>query len=144
MASGGNSIWRVLFKLFDNFIEARDQYNKIKANEESKKVSTLLGKKSITNSIIALVLFAGGIALTLWGWSIMQNQSLAGVFGIILLIIGIVLLIYPILFMIISLNYLIKQLCLNKRAVGWIALAIFVLVIVLAGVGTYFGIQMVG
>ena len=61
-----------------------------------------------------------------------------------LIILGISMIFYPLAFLILSLNLVIKQLLLNKKPLGFIALSIFLLMIALIVVGviltfTYLG-----
>lgn len=124
MASGGKSIWSLLFAILGNFIEARDEYNKIKQSEDISLESKVFGKKSIKCSIIGTVLFCLAIACVIWGFSLLWSTSF--IFGIVLIALGVGLVFYPAVYLILSLNYLIKQLCLNKKAVGFVSLAIFI------------------
>ena len=135
-------IFSLIFKIFDKFVDIRVAYNDIKSNPEAKQTSTVLAKKSILYSIIGAVVFAISFALIFWGFSLVDNASV--LFGIVLIILGISMIFYPLICLILSLNLIIKQLLLNKKPLGFVALSIFLLMISLIVVGviltfTYLG-----
>lgn len=135
-------IFSFLYKIFGKFVDIKVAYNDIKANPEAKQTSTVLAKKSILYSIIGAVVFAISFALIFWGFSLVDSASVF--FGIVLIILGISMIFYPLAFIILSLNLVIKQLLLNKKPLGFIALSIFLLMIALIVVGviltfTYLG-----
>ena len=140
--ANNKGIFSLIFKIFDKFVDIRVAYNDIKSNPEAKKTSTVLAKRSILYSIIGAVVFAISFALIFWGFSLVDSASVF--FGIMLIILGISMIFYPLAFLILSLNLVIKQLLLNKKPLGFIALSIFLLMIALIVVGviltfTYLG-----
>ena len=127
MASGGKSIWSLLFGILGNFIETRDEYNKIKKNVDTRQESKVMGKKSIKCSIIGTILFCLATFCLIWGFSMLLSEYF--IFGIVLVALGVGLVFYPAVYLILSLNYLIKQLCLNKKTIGFVSLFIFIVAI---------------
>ena len=129
-----NGIFNLLFKVFGKFIDIKSAYNDIKANPESKQNSTVFAKKSILYSILGAIVFAMCFAFIFWGFSLLDSSSVF--FGIILIILGLSVIFYPFVYLILSLNLVIKQLLLNKKPLGFVALSIFLLmlVIIIAGI----------
>lgn len=116
--------WNYIWFFFDRFSQAREDYNRIKADDELRKTSTLLGKRAIVYNIIMLIFMGGAAALAIFG------LTLSGI-ATILCIAGAIILYVPMLpYLALSLNLAIKQLCLNKRAIGWIMLILPLLITV--------------
>lgn len=133
-----NNLWKSL--LFWNNINIR--YQNIKNNEEERPKSIKMGVHSIVNSIIGVIIACLGIWLlivciqNLQALNVEASPDWAG--DLILAgmdatfyIIGIVLgagVVIAALFggMVRALIYLIYQLKLNKRAIGWVALGILI------------------
>lgn len=126
--ANNNSLGRLLFRCFSSFLDLRVLYNDIKNNPEAKKTSTVLGKKAILYWVGFILTLALGGGLIFWG-STMLNSALA-IFGIVIMVAGIGTAFYALMFFIISLNATIKQLCLNRKATGWVALSLLILTIV--------------
>lgn len=106
--------------LLDRLLTIRMTYNDIKSNEETRKASTVLGKRALIYEIIFIVLVGGGAALVTVGLSILE--TIAFFWGIFVVILGGALMLTSIIYFILALNCAIKQLCLNRRAIGWITL----------------------
>lgn len=128
MAGNGYNNWNLFLRVFGHFIEIRDIYKEIKNNEEAKKTSTLMAKKTILYSFLFLITLAISFATIIWAISLMQG--LAVIFAVVLFVIGITIGIYSLIYLPLALNTLIKQFCLNRKPLAWVALAIFVLIIV--------------
>lgn len=121
-----------MWKFFESFLNAKDEYKGIKSSEE-RTTSSKFGVKSILYSVLFLVLVSSGLALGYW--SLTMFDSLAIIFGIILLITAIGLLFYSVTYLILALVTCIMQLCINRRASGWIALSIILLIVSAVVVG---------
>lgn len=112
----------------DRIIYARDKYDEIKANEEERKTSTLLGRRALIYDIILLIFVGGAAALTIWGITMDSGWKIA------LFILAGILVVAMIPFYILAFNFSIKQLCLNKRPVGWISLLLPIILTVAVAV----------
>lgn len=131
-----NSLGKILFHGFSTFLDLRTLYNDIKNNPEAKKTSTVLGKKAIGFWIGFILSLAAGGGLIFWGISMFQSIYI--IFGIILLVAGVSIAGYSLLFLVVSINATIKQLCLNRKVVGWVALSLHIITIIAIGVGILF------
>ena len=109
-------------------INSRMMYNNLKNDEYARKETTLLGKRALRH-ILTFLLF-WGLAI----FSIFKVFEYARSYQILMMILFIVIAIYlvayGILFLPLALNLTIKQLKLNKRAIGWIDLTLFILAII--------------
>lgn len=104
---------------------------RIKEDPELRPRSVRLGVMSIVFSVFTFIFAVGGAWLFNFGMNFMQSDSV--LIGIFLLVLGLGVLIIGSLNMLIqALLRMIAQFTVNKRAVGWIALVMFVAVIVLA------------
>lgn len=123
--------WRIFFFL-DSIVEHRDAYDRIKSNDEERKTSKELGLKAVKYNItyfiltaiftlcaILTYLFFGGIVAGWWK-------------GIITLLFAIAALPYMPIYFILALNCDIKQMKLNKLAIGWVSLMFTLLILVAA------------
>lgn len=128
-----NSFLGVFFKVFEDFVNNRSLYKEIKSNEEAKKVSVVMAKKSIVYSIAFLL--TAGISFGLIFWGISLFGSLAVVLGIILVIMGVVIGIYALIYLPLALSTLIRQFTLNRKPLTWIALAILIIILTALIVG---------
>ena len=117
----------ILF-IIDRMIEAREKYELIKQDPEERKTSTLLGRRALVYDIILLIFVGGAAALTIWGLTMDSAWKIA------LFILAGLIAVSMIPFYIIALNFSIKQLCLNKRAIGWISLLLPILIAIAAAV----------
>lgn len=120
--------------LLSKFADTREIYNNLKKDPEERKVTTYMGRHALLYIILFAVLFIGGPSLTIWCASSFISEHV--LWGVILLILGIVIALYGLILIPIILNYTIKQLVLNKRAIGWIALILF-LVVIAVGVAAF-------
>lgn len=114
--------WNYIFFFIDRFAMARNDYNRIKADDELRKTSTLLGKRAIVYNIIMLIFMGGAAGLAIFG------LSLTGIATILCIAGAVILYVAMLPYLILSLNLAIKQLCLNKRAIGWIMLILPLLI----------------
>lgn len=120
--------------ILTNFVDTREVYNNLKEDAEERKITTYMGKRALLYTILFAFLFIGGPSLAIWcASSLISTRPLL---GIVLLIAGVVIAVYGLVLFPIILNYIIKQLILNKRAIGWIALVLF-LVVIAIGVGAF-------
>ncbi len=115
--------------MISKFTDTRVVYNNLKKDPEERKLTTYMGKRALANLALFALFFIGGPTLTIWCAS--SYISTNPIFGVVLLIAGIVIAAYSLLLIPIILNYIVKQLILNKRAIGWIALILFIAVIAL-------------
>lgn len=118
---------RYLFILnfVSKMLDIRTSYNDIKNNADAKKVSTLLGKRGL-RYIISFLLTAGigGIVVS---YFLKYIDTLAIIFAILGIILGVSLIIISIFYVLLGLSCTIKQLKLNKKAIGWIDLVLIML-----------------
>lgn len=114
--------WNYIFFFIDRFALARNDYNRIKADAELRKTSTLLGKRSIVYNIIMLVFMGGAAALAIFGLTLTGLATILCIAGAVILYAAML----P--YLILTLNLAIKQLCLNKKAIGWIMLILPLLI----------------
>ena len=115
-----STVESILF-FFDRMIEAREKYDAIKQNEAEREVSTELGRRALIYDIVLLIFVGGAAALAIWGITIDSGWRIA------LYILAGIIAVAMIPFYILAFNFSIKQLCLNKRAIGWITLLIPIL-----------------
>lgn len=125
---------------FTFWIKAEYRYQKIKSNEQKKDKSVSLGVRSIIQSIICgvlVVLFLWGLVACIGHLSELNSGKVNGVSqGLpIITILGMVFtavgaLVSFVQGVIGGLVYMIYQFKLNKRAIRWVALVIWVLVII--------------
>ncbi|MBE5735113.1 MAG: hypothetical protein E7361_01540 [Clostridiales bacterium] len=111
-----------LLKFIDYFIEARIAYNNAKSNPEIKNNTVAFAKRAILYIILYAGLCFGGLALFVYGFN---NIPFAFFLALLALVVGIYLFLYGFPFIFISLNLVIKQLCLNKKFLGWLALVLY-------------------
>lgn len=114
--------WNYIFFFIDRFAMARNDYNRIKADEELRKTSTLLGKRAIVYNIIMLIFMGGAAGLAIFG------LTLTGIATILCIAGAVILYVAMLPYLILSLNLAIKQLCLNKKAIGWVMLILPLLI----------------
>ena len=112
----------------DRIIYAREKYDELKANEEERKTSTLLGRRALIYDIILLIFVGGAAAFTIWGITIESGWKIA------LFILSVILFLAMIPFYILAFSFSIKQLCLNKRPIGWISLLLPILLTIAVAV----------
>ena len=105
----------------DRLIYAREMYNEIKQNDAERKTSTLLGRRALIYDIILLIFVSGAAALAIYGITMESGWKIA------LFIVAGIVFAAMIPFYILAFNFSIKQLCLNKRPIGWISLLIPIL-----------------
>ena len=115
-----------IFFMIDRMLWARENYDRIKQDEEERKTSTLLGRRALSYDIVLLIFWGGAAALVIWG------ITMASGWKYVLYIVAALFALTMIPFCILALNFSIKQLCLNKRAIGWISLLLPLLILIAA------------
>ena len=128
-----NSFLKLMLDMFFEYADIRTKYNEIKSNEESKQISTLLAKKSIKFSIIAIILTAFAGLMAFGGIKLLDGILV--VLGFILIAMAVVTMIYVIGYYILSLITIIRQFSFNRKGCSIFALILNVLTI-LAFIGT--------
>ncbi|MBE7076635.1 MAG: hypothetical protein E7374_01940 [Clostridiales bacterium] len=116
-----------LLKFIELTINARIAYNNAKEDPEVRKSITKFGTRALFYLSVFLLLCGGGIGIFVLS---LGNFMSAGIF---LSIIGIVSSVYMFIwglpYFVLALNLTIKQLRLNKKFVGWLALSIIILIV---------------
>ena len=122
-----------LFKFVELLVNARIAYNNVKNDEEAKKTTTIFGKRSLVYVFIFALMAAGATALIYWG---IVNFATSWIFlAIFAFVISVYLVIYAIGMFVLSLNLAIKQISLNKKPVGIIALVFNIIIAVALIIG---------
>ena len=123
-----NSFLKLLIDMFYEFTDIKTKSAEIGANEQSKKESTLLAKKSIKFSVVTIILallsglcFYGGIKLL---------DGVLFALGIVLIVMGGAIAIYVLGYYILSLISIIKQYSFNNKGVTTFALVLNILSVV--------------
>lgn len=112
---------------WDRMIDARIRFNELKKDDEARKVTTEMGKKALIYNIVLLIFLGAATALVIWGVTIEATWRIA------LFVAAGILAVAMIPYFILVFNFSIKQLCLNKRAIGWVSLIMpFVITIAVA------------
>ncbi|MDE7296243.1 MAG: hypothetical protein K2N84_03155 [Clostridia bacterium] len=130
-----------ILHLIEKMVDIRVKYKEIKNNEEERPKSTVMGKSAIMYNIIFLILIACGVAVLIAGIGLLGTIGI--LFGIILAFAGAVFILVSFVYLLLALNCAIKQLILNKRAIGWVSLTITLLIIVAAVVAVAIGLSSV-
>jgi len=119
----------LLFKLgSSHVVNSRLMYHRLKAEDYARERTTLLGRRGLRH-ILSFMLFvsvavAAFVMCFKWG-------AQGKIFLMILAIIpGVYATAYSILFLPLALNLTIKQLRLNKKAIGYINVALLILVLI--------------
>ena len=110
--------------IISKIISSIHKFKGIKNNSELRPVYTKYGVLSIVYSVLSVLSLLSMFLTT--GLQSVENPVFA-FFGLILLV-GISI-ICPILFLIYSISNMVMQLSLNKKAIGFIALAVCVLIL---------------
>lgn len=136
MADNSFSFLKLILAILDFKVKARATFEQVKSDSELKQRSKMFGVHSIWFTIAMLAVICAGVASVVWIVSILNQDAIMVVIGlIILLIFLIVLTIWGGSYLIIaSLTCWIYQLRLNKKAIGWVAMALFFVAI--AGIAT--------
>lgn len=108
--------------LINMLLRGINRYHKIKNNPEKREVSVSFGVHSIVFSVIAVLCASLGLIM---GSDFGVTNGL-GAFFVLIFSVAIAY-IGPILFLFYSFLYMIWQFSINKRAIGWFALAVFIL-----------------
>lgn len=117
-----------LLKFAELLLNARIAYNNVKKDEEAKKTADMFGKRSLVYFLVFAVV--GGLAGALIFWCVTNFVSQFVFLAILGFVASLYLIVYALGFYILSFNLAIKQKCLNKKAVGIIALILNVIVLV--------------
>ena len=119
-----NALWTLLL----NFTSAREMYKNLKANDFARQRTTLFGRKALINIIWLTIMAALSVFVAYL--MVLEFSKLALITGV-LAAIGLVLCAVILLTrIIVTLNQVVKQLKLNKKAIGYIALALYLIVLI--------------
>jgi len=128
MASNGKGIWHFL-NFIGKLADDRIIYENIKKDPDLKPYSKHFGWSVIWHSLLFLLF--GGVG------GIITTACFSKEYGIILNIVGIIfgigLILASLEMLLFALSHTIKQLKLNRRAISWVALVVFILCIVAVG-----------
>ncbi|MEG1582180.1 MAG: hypothetical protein RR334_03400 [Clostridia bacterium] len=115
-------IFQVL-NVIDRFKKTHQKFKTIKADPEQRSTSTFFAKRSIIFSVVGAFL----IPLLLWLLvaSLDSGNVIFAIFGAVIAIVAIIAI--PIPFIIQNLILIIYQLRLNKKAIGWVALGLYII-----------------
>ena len=132
MADNSFSFLKLIFAILDFKVKARSTFDQVKGDPELKPKSKMFGVRSIWFTIAMLAVICAGVVGVVWIISVLNQDAIMVVIGlIILLVFLIVLTIWGGSYLIIaSLTCWIYQLRLNKKAIGWVAMALFFVAIV--------------
>lgn len=122
---------KTLFKMFTFWVNLKVRYETIAKDPERKEKSVYFGVRSIISSIFSAIV----IALSIWGifacFNALNTDSfnmiLAWIFIVLLAVIALTALFNGFVAALISTMY---QLRLNKKPIGWVALAILIVAFV--------------
>ena len=117
-----------LLKFAELFVNARLAYNNAKQDPEVRKDITKFGARGLWYLFLFAVI--AGLGLAAIAYFVKNVTTLNVLFAIIMLIIGVYLMIWAIPYFFLALNLTIKQLCLNKKFIGWLDLVLIIAVIV--------------
>lgn len=117
-----------IFFLIDRMIYARENFDRIKQDEQERKTSVLLGKRALLYDVILLIFIGGAAALTIWGITMDSGWKY------VLYVVAALFAAAMIPFYMLAFNFSIKQLRLNKRAIGWISLMLPLLITAAAAI----------
>ena len=135
MAKKGGFL-RILFFIVQ-LIDDRVLYKNLKNDPEERKKTTTFGKSAIGYSI------GFGIIATLG--ALMAAKGFSGDLGIIVgffaIVLGIIFIVVSVELFIFALSHTVKQIILNRRAISWIALVIFIISV---GVSAFAILKVVG
>ncbi len=122
-----------LFFFLDNIVDDREDYNRIKNNEQERATSKTLGKRAVKNNINYFIVTAILTVCAVLTY-IFFSGIIAGWWkGIITLIVALACLPLTVVYFILALNCDIKQMKLNKLPIGWVSL-LFTLLILVASI----------
>lgn len=108
-------------------VNIRTIYEEIKHNEESKKVSVVLGKKALGYCFLFALFVSVAAALAYWGSQYVE--TIAFFFGIILIVIAIGCGLYALSFLAFAFSCSMKQIRLNRKPIGIFALVLTLLLV---------------
>lgn len=119
----------LIFRLaLSHGVNSRLMYNNLKKDDFARPRTTLLGKRAFRH-ILCFALFTA-VAIASIAWAIRCGQT-AQIFTMILgVVLGVYAGAYGILFLPLAVNLTIKQLRLNKKAIGWIDLLLLIFIII--------------
>lgn len=122
------SFLKLILDMFFEFADIKTKSAEIRANEQAKKESTLLAKKSIKFSVATMILALLSGLCVFGGIKLLDTLLFA--LGVVLLVMGIALLIYILGYYILSLISIIKQYSFNNKGVTTFALVLNILSVV--------------
>ena len=117
-----------LLFFIDKMIDARESFDLIRHDENERHTSTYLGRQALYYGIIILIFIGGAAALVIWGITMESGWKIA------LFILAGLVAVAMLPFYLLALNYSVKQLRVNRRAIGWISLLLPLLVTIAAAV----------
>lgn len=122
---------KLILSFFTFWINIRAKYDRIKNNEERREKSVRMGVRSIIQtvlcSVIAVLAFYGAVVCLKYTASVNLGMILSLIAGIFCILATLVSLIQGVLG---GMLYMIYQLRLNRRPIGWVALAIWLLLVI--------------
>lgn len=130
---------RAWYQFFAKLADIRLTYGQLKADEEVKTTSTLLGGRAVFYNILFVIFMTVGVLGVIFGLKILNDDSV--IVGLVILIIGIAMALNSLLQFVLATVCAIYQLRLNKRAISWITLAISLLIMIGAVVALVLGIS---
>ena len=87
----------------------------------------MLGRRALVYDIILLIFIGGMAALIAWGSTLEESWKM-----LLIMLASVVVFILMIPYYILAFSFSIKQLKLNRRAIGWIALILPILITIAA------------
>lgn len=134
----------LFFKFFSQYTNIRGTYKELKDNPELGAKSTLFGKKSIIYSVLSLVCAIGGVLLFAFGLHELQtgingdNAIIMILVMVLLMGVGISIAVYSLGLFPLAIITCIKQLSLNKKTIGWVALSILIIIVLAIAFGVLY------
>ncbi len=126
-----------ILHLIEKMVDIRMKYREIKNNAEERPKSTVMGRTAIQYNIVFLICVTCGVGLLIVGASLLD--SIGVIFGIIIAFAGAVFTLVSFVYLLLALNCAIKQMILNKRAIGWVSLVLTLLILTAAIVAVAIG-----
>ncbi len=122
--------------MFKHYRKMREKFDTITADPEQKDNSTYFGKMSIIYTIILGLLVAASVFLILYGVAVLLIASIASnapgrAIGMLAMVLGGIFIFISITICLPrSINCIVKQLKLNRKPIGMVALALLVIVLI--------------
>lgn len=129
-----------ILKFFELLANARVAYNNAKKDEETRKTVTKFGGRAIVYTIVYVLLVGCGVALFYFGITNIASSLI--LVSIIAILASVYMLLWGVPYLILAINLTIKQLILNRKFIGWLALILLVIVISLTVAVVIIGVRM--